>query len=74
MKKSALLLLVSMAIVSASVSASMPAFAQAAKPAAASSDNKVVAGFKKVGRGIMWGPKKMWSGMQTMGKKMTGKS
>jgi hypothetical protein len=70
MKKSALLLLVSMAI----VGASMPVFAQAAKPAAASSDNKVVGGFKKVGRGIMWGPKKMWSGMQTMGKKMTGKS
>jgi hypothetical protein len=68
MKKTALFLLASI-----TMTASMPAFAQA-KPASSSSDNKVVAGAKKVGRGIMWGPKKMWGGMKSMGKKMTGKS
>jgi len=67
MRKSALLLLISIAVVGASI----PAFAQA-KPAA-SSDNKIVGGFKSVGKGIMWGPKKMWGGMKSVGKKMTGK-
>ena len=43
-------------------------------------DNKVMAGAKSVGKGIMWGPKKLWEGTKkgfgAMGngmKKMTGK-
>ncbi|MBX9688880.1 MAG: hypothetical protein K2X27_19380 [Candidatus Obscuribacterales bacterium] len=43
-------------------------------------DNKIVDGAKAVGRGIMWGPKKLWEGTKkgfgAMGngaKKMMGK-
>jgi hypothetical protein len=34
-----------------------------------SSDNKVVKASKAVGRGIMWGPKKIGNGMKAMGEK-----
>ncbi|HZT34383.1 MAG TPA: hypothetical protein VFA15_00575 [Nitrososphaera sp.] len=53
------------------VGACLPADAQT-KPAG-SNDNKVVAGAKAVGRGIMWGPKKLWGGMKAVGKKVSGK-
>lgn len=36
-------------------------------------DNKVVAGAKAVGKGIMWGPKKLWEGTKALGKKISGK-
>ncbi len=43
-------------------------------------DNKLVSGAKTIGKGIMWGPKKLWEGtkkgMEAMGngfKKITGK-
>jgi hypothetical protein len=49
--------------------ATMPALADTA----ASSDNKVVAAGKAVGRGIMWGPKKIAQGLVAVGKKVTGK-
>ena len=38
-----------------------------------SSDNKVVAGAKKVGSAIVWPFKKMGEGMKAVGKKITGK-
>lgn len=68
MKKSCLLMLLSVAF----VSASMPALAQN-QTQTKSSDNKVVGGFKTLGRGVMWGPKKFWAGMQAVGKKVSGK-
>jgi hypothetical protein len=34
-----------------------------------SGDNKVVNASKKVGRGIMWAPKKIGNGMKTLGEK-----
>lgn len=34
-----------------------------------SSDNKVVKASKAVGRGLMWGPKKIGEGMKAMGEK-----
>lgn len=34
-----------------------------------SSDNKVVKASKAVGRGIMWGPKKIGNGMKAMSEK-----
>lgn len=45
--------------------ASLPVFAQAKS----SSDNKVVKGAKSVGRGIMWGPKKIGNGLKAAGSK-----
>lgn len=36
---------------------------------ASSSDNKVVKATKAVGRGLMWGPKKIGHGMKVMGEK-----
>jgi hypothetical protein len=51
---------------------SLPAFSQA-QPAA--SDNKFKAAGKKIGHGIMWGPKKIGEGFKKMGhgaKKMFG--
>ncbi len=67
MKRSVLLACLCVAI----VGACLPADAQT-KPAG-SNDNKVVAGAKAVGRGIMWGPKKLWGGMKAVGKKVSGK-
>ncbi len=69
MKKSLLLVV----LASTTLASSIPAFSQA-QPA--SSDNKIKAAGKKVGRGIMWGPKKMGEGLKKMGhgaKKMVGK-
>jgi len=43
----------------------MPSFAAGTS----SSDNKVVKASKAVGRGVMWGPKKIGHGMKTMGEK-----
>jgi hypothetical protein len=34
-----------------------------------SSDNKVVKAGRAVGRGVMWGPKKIGEGMKSMGEK-----
>lgn len=70
MKKSLLLVL----LASTTLASSMPAFSQAAQPAA--SDNKIKAAGKKIGNGIMWGPKKIGEGLKKMGsgaKKMVGK-
>ncbi len=66
--KKALLLAVSLV----TLASLTPAFA--ANTAAGGGDNKVVAGCKAVGRGIMWGPKKVGSGLKAVGKKITGKS
>jgi hypothetical protein len=41
--------------------------AQAANTA--STENPVVKGSKAVGRGLMWGPKKIGAGMKAMGEK-----
>ncbi|HEY9677888.1 MAG TPA: hypothetical protein V6C76_07750 [Drouetiella sp.] len=71
MKKSLLLVL----LASTTLASSMPAFSQgAAQPAA--SDNKFKTAGKKIGNGIMWGPKKVGAGLKKMGagaKKMVGK-
>jgi hypothetical protein len=52
---------------------SAAALAQASPTFAAnttsSSDNKVVTAGKAVGRGLMWGPKKIGEGMKAMGEK-----
>lgn len=45
----------------------------AVSPATAANDNKVVAGAKAIGKGIMWGPKKLWEGTKAVGKKIQGK-
>jgi hypothetical protein len=69
MKKSLLLVL----LASTTLASSIPAFSQA-QPAA--SDNKIKAAGKKIGNGIMWGPKKIGAGLKKMGggaKKMVGK-
>ena len=66
--KKALLLAVSLV----TLASLTPSFA--ANTAASSSDNKLVSGAKAVGRGIMWGPKKIGSGLKAVGKKITGKS
>jgi hypothetical protein len=42
-------------------------------PVSAANDNKVVAGAKAIGKGIMWGPKKLWEGTKALGKKIQGK-
>ncbi len=42
--------------------------AQAANTA--STENPFVKGTKAVGRGIMWGPKKIGAGMKAMGEKL----
>jgi hypothetical protein len=49
------------------------AMSMAATVPANADDNKVVAGAKKVGRGIMWGPRKLWDGTKALGKKISGK-
>lgn len=39
-------------------------------------DSKIASGAKAIGKGIMWGPKKLWQGAKAMGngmKKMVGK-
>lgn len=60
--------------------AAMFVLAVAAVTPASADDNKVVAGAKTVGKGIMWGPKKLAEGMKkgfaAMGngaKKLMGK-
>ena len=45
----------------------------ATTPSQAANDNKVVAGAKAIGKGIMWGPKKLWDGTKALGKKIQGK-
>jgi len=67
MKRSTVLALFSIAM----LVGIMPSYAQGTAPA--NSDNKVVSGVKAVGRGIMWGPKKLWSGMKAVGTKLSGK-
>ena len=49
------------------------AMALAATTPALADDNKVVAGAKAIGKGIMWGPKKLWEGTKAVGKKISGK-
>jgi hypothetical protein len=60
-------------IVSLSLAVLFLASMVAATPAMAANDNKVVAGAKAIGRGIMWGPKKLWEGTKALGNKLKGK-
>ena len=64
MKKSLLLIL----LASTLVSGSLPAFSQSTAKPAAASDNKFKSGAKKVGNGIMWGPRKVGAGLKKMGE------
>lgn len=61
MKKFALLT----ALTACTFVASVPVWSQATP----SSENKVVKGAKTVGRGIMWGPKKVGHGLKVLGSK-----
>jgi hypothetical protein len=69
MKKAVLLVALATFAISAA-----PSFAQTS--AASGGDGKVKTAAKKVGAGIMWGPKKIGQGLKKMGagaKKMVGK-
>lgn len=62
MKKSALLTLVAATMMISIV----PTYAANSNAPASGGGNKVTNGFKAVGRGIMWGPKKVGNGFKKM--------
>lgn len=60
MKKSVVLVI----LASATFASSIPAFSQASS---SSSGGKIKNGAKAVGRGVMWGPKKVGQGLKKVG-------